>query len=310
MTAGSSDPGPIDGILLVDKPEGPTSHDVVGVVRRSVGQKRVGHAGTLDPAASGLLVLLLGRATRLADAHSGAVKRYEVVVELGTSTATGDREGEVTATAEVPDLGRDVVDRAVAALVGERTHTPPAYSAVKVSGRPLYALARAGAVLPDVKSRVITVLEARLVGWESPRISIELAVSKGTYVRVLAEELGGSLGLPAHVAALRRTGSGPFEVAEAMKLEEIRTGGRDAVLAALVDPVRHALGLARARVSAGSLDDVRSGRPLSEDELTWIDAPDDDVLLIAEGRIVAWYRMKEGAFVPRAVLIAGAGGAA
>lgn len=295
----------IDGLVLVDKPGGPTSHDVVAALRRVASQKRIGHAGTLDPAATGLLVVLMGKATRLADAFSGQSKRYTATVELGAATDTGDADGRVIETAAVPSLDADDVKKAVLGLVGERRHRPPAYSAIKVAGTPLYALARKGQEPPEVAERTITVHGASLMSVELPRLTVELDVSKGAYVRVLAEELGASLGVPAHLHALRRTGSGPFAIEDATPLAELLGGGRDRIEAALVDLERTYPGMARARVSKAALRSVTHGKTLLAADLDLIDPPDADVLVLYKGRAIAWYVEQDGAYSPRAVLVSG-----
>jgi tRNA pseudouridine55 synthase len=295
----------IEGLLLVDKPPGPTSHDVVAALRRAASQKRVGHAGTLDPAATGLLVVLMGRVTRLAGAFSDQAKRYMAVVELGAATDTGDADGRVTETGPVPSLGFDEVKAAVVGLVGERRHRPPAYSAIKVSGRPLYAFARKGEVPTEVAERTIRVHTASLISVELPRLTVELDVSKGTYVRVLAEELGASLGVPAHLQALRRTGSGAFVIAGATPLEQLLEGGRERIAAALVDLESTYPGIARARASEAALLSVTHGKALPAAELDLIDPPAADVLVLFKGKAIAWYVEQDGVYRPRAVLVSG-----
>lgn len=295
----------IEGLLLVDKPSGPTSHDVVAALRRAASQKRVGHAGTLDPAATGLLVMLMGRTTRLADAFSGQAKRYTAVVELGAATDTGDSDGRITRTAGVPPIDVEGLEVAVHGLVGERVHRPPPYSAVKVAGKPLYALARKGQETPEAPSRTIRVHRASLVSVELPRLTVDLDVSKGTYVRVLAEELGASLGVPAHLHALRRTTSGAFAVEAATPLAQLLQGGRDGIEAALVDLENTYPGMARARASESALRDVAHGKTLLAGELDLIDPPEADVLVLSKGRAIAWYVEQHGAYRPRAVLVSG-----
>lgn len=293
----------IDGILLVDKPQGPTSHDVVAALRRAAGQKRIGHAGTLDPAATGLMVVLMGSATRLSGAFLDQAKRYTAVIELGASTDTGDAEGRVTEQAAVPPLGAEEVVRAVRALEGERSHRPPAYSAVKVAGRPMYALARKGEAPPDVAERTVRVYRAALRSLDAPRLTVDLEVSKGTYVRVLAEELGASLGVPAHLHALRRTVSGAFAVEEATELAELLEGGRQRIEVEIVDLEKTYPGMTRARALEPALRSIAHGRPLLDADLDFIDPPATDVLVLQAGKAIAWYVERDGAYRPRAVLV-------
>lgn len=302
----------IDGILLVDKPEGPTSHDVVRAVRRAAGQRRVGHAGTLDPAARGLLIVLLGRMTRLADAFSSADKRYEAVVRLGSATDTGDGEGAVVATADVGELDPDEVARAVEGLVGEREQVPPPYSAVKVDGRPLYRAARAGGDVPQAAPRRIAVREATLRAVDGRDVAVAFTVSKGTYIRVLAVELGDALGLPAHLAVLVRTASGPLTLHDAVPLGRLARGDGEAVKENLVDVAKTDIGIPRGSVDDRVAEMVGHGMPVSVSDIRWIDAPGQgaagqdaprqDVALLSAGRLIAWYEGSGPTMTARAVL--------
>ncbi len=208
----------IEGILLVDKPAGMTSHDVVDVVRRALGTRKVGHAGTLDPMATGLLVLGVGRATRLLRFLGDLAKTYEGTGVLGARTTTLDAEGEVTATAPV-EVSREELERACAALEGESLQRPPAYSAVKVGGRKLYEAARRGERL-EAEPRRIRVDRFEVLAFDPPRFDFRVVCSGGTYVRVLVADVGEALGCGAHLAALRRTAIGPFSVAEARPPED------------------------------------------------------------------------------------------
>ena len=293
----------IDGLLLVDKPPGPTSHDVVAALRRAVGQKRIGHTGTLDPAATGLMVVLMGSATRLSGAFLDQAKRYEAVIELGAATDTGDAAGRITEKAPIPPLVVQDVERAVHALEGDRRHRPPAYSAVKVAGTPMYALARKGEEPPDVAERTISVYRAALRSFDAPRLSVDLEVSKGTYVRVLAAELGASLGVPAHLRALKRTASGTFALEDATGLSELVEGGREGIEARIVDLEKTYPGMTRARALEPALRGIAHGRPLLAADLDFIDPPATDVLVLNDGKAIAWYVERDGAYRPRAVLV-------
>lgn len=207
------------GVLLVDKPAGITSHDVVARVRRRLGQPQVGHTGTLDPMATGLMVVTLGRATRLAQFIEATEKAYVGEVTLGISTTTYDAEGEVVETAPVPPLGLEALQRAAAGLVGALAQEVPAFSAVKVDGERLYAKARRHeAVALPVRTVMIHALEVQAVA--GPRITVAATVSKGTYIRSLAVQLGAALGLPAHLSALRRTRVGPYRIEDAVTLDD------------------------------------------------------------------------------------------
>ena len=209
---GRSGPGP-DGLLLIDKPGGITSHDAVAAVRRALGTRKVGHAGTLDPMATGLLVIGVGRATRLLRFLGDLPKVYEGTMRLGAETTTLDAEGETTSEAPV-DVGDDEIAAAMIAKLGASAQRPPAFSAVKVGGRKLYDAARKGEVL-DAPARIVRVDRFDMTGRDGSDVSFACTVSGGTYVRVLAADVGAALGCGAHLTALRRTAIGPFTVASA-----------------------------------------------------------------------------------------------
>ncbi len=209
--AGAPDP---EGLLLVDKPGGVTSHDAVAMVRHALGTKKVGHAGTLDPMATGLLVMGVGRATRLLRFLGDLPKVYEGTMRLGVETTTLDAEGEVTHRAPVA-IGVADVRRAMASLVGDSLQTPPAYSAVKVGGRKLYDAARKGETL-EAQPRRIHVDAFDLLAFDGDEARFRVVCGGGTYVRVLAADVGATLGCGAHLTALRRTAIGAFDVGEAV----------------------------------------------------------------------------------------------
>lgn len=210
-----------DGLLLVDKPAGVTSHDVVLAARRAFGESRVGHAGTLDPFATGLLVLLLGRATRLLPYLDGVPKEYEASVALGRETDTDDLLGQTVREAPPPD--DEAVAAAIAALTGPLDQTPPAFSAKRVAGRRAYDAARAGEALALAPSRV-EVYEWRDLRRDHHLLHALVSCGGGTYIRALARDLGRLTGSAAHLAALRRVRSGPFHVAQAVTLDALRAG--------------------------------------------------------------------------------------
>ncbi len=203
----------VEGLLLVDKPGGITSHDVVAIVRRSLGIRKVGHAGTLDPMATGLLVVGLGRATRLLRFLGDLPKTYTGTIRLGVETTTLDAEGEVTRESPVDVTDADIAS-AMSASVGESLQRPPAFSAVKVGGRKLYEAARAGETL-QAEPRPIRVDRFQPVARDGDAVDFVAIVSGGTYVRVLAADVGDALGCGAHLAALRRTAIGGFSVEDA-----------------------------------------------------------------------------------------------
>jgi len=201
-----------DGIVLIDKPSGITSHDAVAIVRRSLGTRKVGHAGTLDPMATGLLVMGVGRATRLLRFLGDLTKLYEGTMRLGVETETLDADGVVTHTASV-DVTDDAIDAAMAAKLGASAQRPPAFSAVKVGGRTLHEAARKGEVL-EAPARIVRVDRFERTGRDGDDVTFVAGVSGGTYVRVLAADVGAALGCGAHLTALRRTAIGPFEVTD------------------------------------------------------------------------------------------------
>ena len=210
-----------DGLLLVDKPAGMTSHDVVLAARRAFGEPRIGHAGTLDPFATGLLVLLLGRATRLLPHLDGVPKVYEAAIVLGSETETDDLHGAVSRTAPPPS--DDAIAVAIAQLTGKLEQVPPNYSAKRVGGKRAYDAARAGVALELAPARV-EVFTWRDVTRRGDVLHATIECAGGTYVRALARDLGRLTGSAAHLGELRRTRSGPFRVADAATIDDLRQG--------------------------------------------------------------------------------------
>lgn len=228
MARSSLGPG-LDGILVVAKPAGPTSHDVVALVRRLAATRRVGHGGTLDPFASGVLPVFLGHGTRVVEYHLGDRKAYRATICFGASSTTDDLEGELTPTGSAPSRGD--VEAALPEFLGAISQQPPAYSAVKVAGRRAYAMARAGESV-ELAPRAVTIHRLELISWEAeepdrPIAVIEIECSAGTYVRALSRDLGAVLGSGAYLGALVRTASGPFMLAEATPLETIRAAAAE-----------------------------------------------------------------------------------
>ena len=210
-----------DGMLLVDKPAGMTSHDVVLVARRAFGESRIGHAGTLDPFATGLLVLLLGRATRLLPHLDGVPKEYEATIALGRETDTDDLLGATVREAMPPDDA--AIRDAIPALTGDLQQVPPAYSAKRVAGRRAYDAARAGEAL-ELAPAAVHVSEWRELRRDGDLLHVTIACGGGTYIRSLARDLGRLTGSAAHLSALRRTRSGPFHVRDAATVQAIQAG--------------------------------------------------------------------------------------
>ncbi len=208
-----------DGILIIDKPPGMTSHDVVDEVRRLVGMRKVGHAGTLDPMATGVLVLCLGQATKVVKYLMDSDKVYEAHIRLGVTTDTHDAQGKIVSTSEV-DITESEVREALSSFVGQIQQVPPLYSALKYHGTPLYKLARRG-IKVELKPRSVQIYEIELLDWAPPCLTIKVVCSAGTYIRALARDLGERLGCGAHLAHLIRLASGRFTLREAVSLEEL-----------------------------------------------------------------------------------------
>jgi tRNA pseudouridine55 synthase len=226
---------PADFVLPVDKPEGPTSHDVVAAARKALSERRIGHTGTLDPFASGLLLLCVGRATRLAEYFSGLDKEYEAEARLGIATDTLDRDGNVVAVSERwSEVTEEGLEAALGALRGDIEQVPPQFSAKKVEGERAYKSARDGrrVELPPVP---VTVRELTLTGVDLPFVRFRVRCSSGTYVRALARDLGAGLGVGAHLTALRRTAVGPRSVEGALRLDDL--GDSALVAGAAVRPL-------------------------------------------------------------------------
>ena len=210
----------LDGAILIDKPAGPTSHDVVDAIRRHFGIKKVGHCGTLDPKATGLLIIVLGRGTKLSEKLMSEDKVYQGTMKFGETTDSYDADGELVGSLPVPPLSVEQLNQAAAEFVGDQMQVPPMVSAVKKDGVPLYKLARKGMEV-EREPRLIHIYRFNFSSYDEPLGSFELACTKGTYVRTVAHELGQKLGCGAHLSNLRRTRSGKFEISQASQFEEV-----------------------------------------------------------------------------------------
>lgn len=231
---------PVDGILLIDKPAGCTSHDVVARVRRHFKIKKVGHAGTLDPLATGLLILLVGKATKASQYLISLSKEYEGSFKLGQATDSHDSDGEVTEEYALPeDLNEDTVRTAMQTFVGDQYQTPPMFSAKKHKGKPLYKMARKGQEV-EREPRFIHVSKYDLTGFDKPEGDFFVSCSKGTYVRTLIHDLGQSLECGAHMTALRRTAIDRFHIDQAITLDALEEAGM-AKLRRILIPVYQAV---------------------------------------------------------------------
>ena len=281
----------MNGLLLVDKPAGVTSHDVVRQVRRTAASRKVGHTGTLDPAATGLLVLCLGRATRLSDFLIGMDKTYEGVLRLGLVTSSHDLFGDILEERPVPPLTADDLEQAFAAFTGEIQQVPPMVSAVKIDGERLYKRARRGENI-ERPPRPVTIHEFALRSFDGRDAAFQLRCSTGTYARVLCFDVGTRLACGGVLARLRRLAVGSYSVADAATLDSLDS--RDAVAKRLL-PMETALPLPRVQVREMGLNLVRHGRPLDRDALTgdcpiregWVQITAPSGKLLALGEVSA-----------------------
>ncbi len=249
------------GVLPVDKPAGPTSHDVVDAARRALGERRIGHSGTLDPFASGLLLLCVGAATRLAEYLAGLPKAYVATARLGVTTDTLDPEGTVTRTSDAwRALSPAVVRGAFEAHVGPRAQRPPAFSAKKVDGERAYRRARRGEVV-EAAPAPVTVHALAVLECDLPEVVFALSCSSGTYVRAVARDVGDALGVGGHLTALRRTAIGSHRVETALPLKGL--GDARAVRAALLSPLQALAHLPRLELSPADVGAVAHGRPVA-----------------------------------------------
>lgn len=210
----------LDGALLIDKPAGPTSHDVVDAIRRRFAIKKVGHCGTLDPNATGLLIIVLGRGTKLSERLMSDDKVYEGTIKFGETTNSYDADGELVASLPVPPMTLEQLNEAAAEFIGDQMQIPPMVSAIKKDGVPLYKLARKGVEVAR-EPRLIHIYNFRFTDYQEPLGTFKIACTKGTYVRSLAHELGEKLGCGAHLATLRRSASGNYDARDATPLDVV-----------------------------------------------------------------------------------------
>ncbi len=230
----------MDGIFNIHKATGMTSHDVVAKMRKLLKQKRVGHAGTLDPAASGVLPICVGQGTRVAEYLSESGKEYRASLLFGVETETYDAEGEVTRMASADELSRSEIEQALNQFCGQQMQVPPRYSAIKIQGQAAYKRARAGEEL-ELAARPIEISRLEIVDWQKPLLTLDVACSKGTYIRSLAYDLGRAVGCGAHLAGLVRARSGPFRLEESTTLEELALACEQGEVASYIQPADRAL---------------------------------------------------------------------
>lgn len=311
----------MDGILIVDKPAGYTSHDVVARLRGILKTKRIGHTGTLDPFATGVLVMLVGKATRLAQFLDKDAKEYEAVVRFGFETDTGDRTGELRMTNdELRDFSDDELENALAGFRGEIEQTPPMFSAKKIDGVKLYELARKGV---EIERKAVKVTIYNLEAVQPPRIPnsteenlearqpktkdqiVRVSCSAGTYIRTLAEDIGGKLGTGAHLAELRRTKAGKFRLSEAVTIETLETlvaeNRLNEVLISMNRAVSH---LPQIVLSEREIEDTKHGKRRQFENDDYADSQAMRMIDAAENLIaVGVYQAKEKSIQPKLVLI-------
>lgn len=291
----------ISGVLPVDKPVGPTSHDIVAIARRALGTRRIGHTGTLDPFASGLLLLCLGPATRLAEYLTGLSKRYVATIRLGVATDTDDHTGAVVGSTEAwRDLDPGDVRAAVAAQVGTLDQLPPAYSAKKVGGERMYAAARRGEPLERTAVRV-TIHSIELLRMELPELEIDVRCGSGTYVRAIARDIGEALGVGAHLSALRRTAIGDHQLDDAIPVDRLQEA--DAVHAALLSPAAAMSHLPMVRLNPDDAARVAHGGFVAHDPTGRGDLPEGATLGLTgpSGELVAIAELRGATIRPRKV---------
>lgn len=287
------------GFLNVNKPIGITSHDVVNTLRRELKIKKVGHAGTLDPLASGVLVICLGAATRLSEYAMHTTKGYRATVRLGRVTTTYDAEGDVVAEHDPGHIMRDEVDTALSTFVGDIDQTPPVYSAIKQGGRKLYDLARSGEAV-TLTPRRVRVDSLVVTDWSPPVFTLEVVCGAGTYIRSLAHDLGQAVGVGAHLDGLVRTASGAFTLAEAVALDDLLNSAHWQTH--LLPPDAALAHIPRIDLDAADTDHVRHGR-LPEGKYE----TDGDIALAysTEGLLVAVLHADNGRWKPHKVFLGG-----
>jgi tRNA pseudouridine55 synthase len=282
-----SDNDRICGLLVINKPAGITSHDVVQHVRRWAGQRRVGHLGTLDPLATGVLPLALGEATKLSQLLTHGAKGYRGTIRLGAETTTYDREGEITASSDGPWPPRETVEKCLDQFRGEILQVPPPYSAVKLGGEAAYRRARRGEQV-ELEPRPVQFYRLEIVAYEPPDLEVEVECSAGTYLRSLAHDLGLELGTFAHLSDLCRTRSGPFTLEQAVTPEQLEELDESRVI-----PMAAATGLPSYEVDARTARRVSLGTQLGRHEVRG--APAEGTLqLVHKGRLVALLEASRG----------------
>lgn len=295
----------MDGVLLIDKPPGPTSHDVVARLRRTSGERSIGHTGTLDPRATGLLPLVLGRATRLASLLTGADKTYDAAIRLGVATDTDDADGRPLGDPSTVLPGDAALDAALDGFRGTFAQRPPSHSAKKIAGRKAYDLARRSARV-ELQPVPVTVRALECTGRDGDLVHLRVTATSGFYVRALARDLGQRLGCGAHLAGLRRMRSGSFDVEAALPLDQAERLG-PGVADRLLTPADALPDLAAVRLTDSGLRRATHGNPVGPEHLSgrYVPPATDPrpvKVLAPDGRLVALARSRGGALHPVVVL--------
>ena len=290
----------MDGVVNIHKPPRMTSHDVVQKVRSILGEKRIGHTGTLDPLATGVLVLCVGKATRIAQYLEAGEKEYQAVMRLGVTTDTLDADGCVLETRGYAPPGRDRVVDALQRFIGRIMQQPPAYSAIKVAGVPSYKLARQGKAEP-LKERPVTVHDIRLTAYDDPLVSLTIACSKGVYVRSLCADIGDVLGMGAHLTSLVRTRSGRFCIDQSMTLEELAGLAASGTADRALVPITEALDFPTALISETESARILHGNQVPCPGSLANSANDLVKVLDPGGRLLSLARVVAGVLKPELV---------
>ncbi len=286
----------MDGILVVNKPSGITSHDVVAKARKALDTQKVGHVGTLDPLATGVMVLCVGKALKLAEFLVGESKSYRAVATLGANSDTGDAEGNLTEVISRPlPFSREMLEKELAKFEGKQTQTPPKYSAIKIKGKPAHKRVRAGEDF-EMPTREIEIYAMHLIRFEWPQLEFKVKCSSGTYVRSIVESVGENLKCGAYLSDLKRTRSGAFTLKDACGIDEIS----EKKLLPASRAIEH---LKRVKVAETQLDDVRNGKPISTTER--FDSDPGAIVLMCGSEVVAIasYDAEKFALLPTKVLI-------
>jgi len=289
----------VSGVLVVDKPVGLSSHDVVQIIRRGTGIRRAGHTGTLDPRASGVLVVLIGPAVRLSEYVSASDKRYQATIRLGSSTNTYDSEGTVVSNNPLGELNEEEFEDLLQKFTGEIIQTPPPHSAVKVQGKKAYERARAGEEF-EIEPRTINVYSLDLLEWAPPEVVIDVFCSSGTYVRSLANDLGNEMGVGAHLVGLRRTKSGRFTLRDAVSLRRLRESFEVGDWYQFLIPAAEALAdWPIVELDADETELMRHGHRIKAE----VEGPEWARAVTDQGDLVALVQLVEGEWQPRKVFM-------